>query len=631
MNQIESLLFKIKEIIKLQLIEISGGALSTESIKINFDIPEPTHGDYMTNVAMVYAKDLKIIPKVLADKLVLILQSKIASLEVEGIERVEVAGVGFINIYLKREIVLEYLESLKVRSDIKNIKDDKYIKINSKWTGKRVLMEYTDPNPFKVFHIGHLVQNTAGESLSRLLDLGGADQRRVCYQGDVGLHVAKTMWGMKQIKDSDYKSAMDYFALAYVYGSKEYDKAETNKSENIIQEIKDLNKKIYDQDPDIKDDYEWGYDMSMSLFDKMYERLGTKFDAYIRESVTAKVAMPIIEKNLTIKLAEFDDQTLFIKSDGAVINNTEVTGGHTRVFVNSQGLPTYEAKDIGNFAYKIESSKSGNGSSSPMYFGDDKGFDYSIISTGNEVDEYFKLINKVINIAFKDYDGVNYADRQIHISNGMLKLTTGKMSSRKGSVIPAEEMIDDMTEALKLKSDLATKLDVLSEQDKNRIEYLAINAFKFNFLKQAMGKDVIYDKDKATDVNGDSGVYINYTYARMNSLLAKAIEINLTYDIDVNTFDKKVFENVHTAEIERLLSQYDYIVRDAVDNLTPQHIAQYLIKIAHAFNKFYNDNKVFDENKSREEIEYILAIININMKVIESLLYGLGMRVIDKV
>ena len=326
-----------------------------------------------------------------------------------------------------------------------------------------------------------------------------------------------------------------------------------------------------------------------------------------------------------------------------------MTGGHTRVFVNSQGLPTYEAKDIGNFAYKIDASKTkGN----LIYFGDDKGFDYSIVSTGNEIDEYFKLINKVIDIIFKNYKSKDdpsgkvqdYSGKQIHISNGMLRLSSGKMSSRKGSVIPADEMINDLTIALILKSGI--EAEGMSSEDELRIKYLGINAFKFNFLKQAMGKDVIYDREKTTDVNGDSGVYINYTYARMKALIDKAKNENIEYGfykmihsgglIKIEKgFSLEKLKDESTIELERLLSQYDYIMSDAVNSLAPHYVAQYTIKIAHSFNKFYNNYKIFDTDDKDENrdiiMSYRLSVIDVTMKVLESLLYALGMRVIDKV
>mgnify|MGYP000729992117 CR=1 FL=1 len=653
-NIIGDTLSQIKQIIMEKLLELGLSENLLNKIKSDniFDIPsDPTHGDFTTNVAMICAKELKMNPRELAQKIVdgfaLAPLSKTWG-GVGGGGEFEIAGPGFINIKLSDEIRMQYIKNISYidnvmrKNNFYNRDFLSYIKVDSKWTSKKVLIEYTDPNPFKIFHIGHLVQNTAGESASRLLDIGGANLRRLCYQGDVGMHVAKTIWGMRQLNKNDYKDELEWYAAGYVYGSRKYIddfiNAETQKdiddNQKNIEDIKTINKQIYNNDVSIANEYEFGYNLSMKMFDEMYNLLGTKFDDFIRESMTAKIGEPIVRDYLA-------KTKYFISSDGAIVNNVEVTGMHTRVFINSQGLPTYEAKDIGNFKYKIFQAKQ-------KWFNPnwhlnqseienaDLAFDYSIVSTGNEIDEYFKLINKVIGLIYPEYNG-----KQIHISNGMLRLTTGKMSSRKGSVVPATEMIDDMTEAILEKVDEEIKNEIENDEDlKNKYKYLAINAFKFNFLKQAMGKDVIYDREKAIDVNGDSGMYVNYTYARVKSLLDKAKAQNYVPSFYTLKNKDGLIDIVYNANsnrvksvqgLERVMSQYNYVMERAVNNLEPHRVAQYALELCHEINKFYNDNKVLDNDRSKDKTEYILAILDVSAVILKSLLYALGMRAVDSV
>lgn len=642
-NIIEETLASIKGSIVAKLIDLGANSELINRIQSDnvFDIPEATHGDYTTNVAMICAKELKMSPRELAENLTLTLSQG------EGTQ-FEIAGPGFINIKLNEEIKLKYLMNLahvdkvEKKSNFYNRDYVPYIKVESKWTNKKVLIEYTDPNPFKIFHIGHLVQNTSGESASRLLDIGGANLRRLCYQGDVGMHVAKTIWGMRQLDKKDYKNEMDWYAAGYVYGSRKYiddfinaeNQKDIDDNQKNIEDIKVINKQIYDNDISIANEYEFGFNLSMKMFDEMYKLLGTKFDDYIRESLTANIGGPVVRDYLA-------RSKIFVESDGAIVNDVNVTGMHTRVFINSQGLPTYEAKDIGNFAYKVFNSKqkwfNSNWEQDKSPVENTKlAFDYSIVSTGNEIDEYFKLINKVIGLIYPEYDG-----KQIHISNGMLRLTTGKMSSRKGSVVPATEMIDDMTEAILIKVDDETRTKIQNDDElKNKYKYLAINAFKFNFLKQAMGKDVIYDREKAIDVNGDSGMYVNYTYARVKSLLDKAKTqgyMTSFYNLESEGGLIDIVHNLNLInvdsikDIERALTQYNYVMERAVNNLEPHRVAQYALDLCHEINKFYNDNKVLDNDRSKGETEYILAILDVSVIVLESIFYALGMRAVESV
>ena len=276
-----------------------------------------SYGDYSTNVAMVLGKVNSRNPKELAQEIA----DKIS--ENKSIEKVEVAGAGFINFYLSQEFFTESIKEI--------LKEKDKWGSNGSLKKQKIIVEYTDPNPFKEFHIGHLMSNAIGESISRLVEFSGVETKRANYQGDVGLHVAKAIWGLQHGGSTSVQPEL--LGKAYAEGAKAYEEDEKAK-----EEIKEINKKVYDKsDKSINEIYDDGRKVSLEHFEEIYKKLGTKFDEYFFESETSPIGKKLVEENVG---------KVFEESDGAVIFKGEDFGLHTRVFINSEGLPTYEAKDL---------------------------------------------------------------------------------------------------------------------------------------------------------------------------------------------------------------------------------------------------------------------------------------------
>src|SRR3989344_1244130 len=363
---------------------------------------------------------------------------KLKTQSIPEIDRIEVKG-GYINFFLSANFLHKELERMSVENCKSKIEN---------WAHRTVMVEYTDPNPFKLFHIGHMMSNAIGEVIARLYEASGAKVLRVNWQGDIGMHVAKAVWA-----DGDYAK-----------GSKAFDEDQEEKKE-----IEELNKKIYDRsDPEINKRYDEGRKASLEYFEKQYVRLGTKFVHYFFESEEVSGGLKSVREHPEV----------FVKSKGAIVFH----GEHTRVFINSQGLPTYEAKELGLNKKKFE-----------LYHPD-----LSLIVTGNEIKEYFKVLMKAMELVMPDV-----AAKTKHIPHGMLRLPTGKMSSRTGSVITADELIGKVKE-------------------KTGSEEVAIGAIKYAILKQGIGGDIVFDMEKSVAVQGDTGPYLQYTYARMQSILRKS-------------------------------------------------------------------------------------------------------------
>ncbi|OGM96282.1 MAG: arginine--tRNA ligase [Candidatus Yanofskybacteria bacterium RIFCSPHIGHO2_02_FULL_38_22b] len=532
-------------------------------------------GDYSVNLAFVLVKKEKKNPKEVGEELVAKF-SKDKEFQ-KRFSKIELAGGGFINFYLKDDYVRERLV------EISKEKDFGY---NDEMKGKTVMVEYTDPNPFKLFHIGHLMSNTIGEAIARLYEASGAKVWRVNYQGDVGLHVAKTIWGMNSLpgskdgvnyapsEEDSLGKKVGYLGEMYAKGSWAYS--------SFKEEIEKINQKIYDRsDSKINKLYDLGKKWSLEYFEETYKRLGTKFDHYFFESETGPNGLSIINQN----------KKIFTESEGALIFKGEDYGVHSRVFINSKGLPTYEAKELGLNKEKFDKYNP----------------DLSIIITGNEINDYFKVLLKVMELVMPEV-----AQKTRHIGHGMLRLSTGKMSSRTGDVVTADSLIKQTKERL-------------PESEDNIKEKIAIGAIKYSILKQSPGHDIIFDFEKSLSVKGDSAPYIQYTYARLNSIVNKADSYKTLKTIKPEYLN----EAVELSLIKNILKFTD-VIQESGQELAPQQVALYIYELAVAANRFYEEVRVLkDDNEERRNAR--LMLVETTAEVLKRGLNLLGIEVLERI
>lgn len=552
---------------KEKIFKWVGEALNVEDY---FAVEYPadfTHGDYAINIAMVNAKSEGNNPRELAESYKEKLEEKL----LPEIEKIEIAGPGFINIFLKKDFFS------KTVGDILD-KGEEYGK-NKSLNGQKVMIEFTDPNPFKLFHIGHMMSNTIGESFARITEANGAEVKRACYQGDVGLHVAKALWGKMKKPELSWGEA-------YAYGSQEY---EDNKDE-----IVSLNKKIYDAaDEGVNKLYSEGKEVSLKYFEEQYLRLGMEprensraFDFYFFESEAGPKG-----KELVLKFLE---KGIFEKSDGAVVFKGEKRDPslHTRVFISSEGLPVYEAKELALAGMKYEKYP----------------YDTSVVITGNEINDYFRVLMAALKEVSPELQ-----EKTIHMSHGMLRLPSGKMSSRTGDVVTAEATIDY------LKMEIEANIE--KRPDQIDFEQIALAAIKYTILKQSPGKDIIFDIEKSISFEGDSGPYLQYTAVRTKAVQEKAKMEKLKEEkMRPDTFEIQ--------EVERLLHRFPEIVSRAQKELAPQAITTYLIELASSFNAFYAEEKIID--KEDQISPYKIALTEAVGQVLRNGLYLLGIKVPER-
>lgn len=492
-------------------------------------------GDFASNIALKLAKQVGKAPRDIATELTEALS------KTSEFSHVEVAGPGFINIRLTDQALFNLTEMPTSKS----------------LKGKTIVTEYSDPNPFKVLHAGHLYTSVIGDSIANLLESAGATVHRVNYGGDVGLHVGKTLWaalkdlgGEEPGKLANITDHSEWLAKCYIEGTAAYEE-DLQAREDIIK----LNKRVYelhktgDKESDFARVYwtcrEWSY----AYFKEFYARIGTKFEKFYPESAVAAEG----EAKVRQQLAE----GVYEESDGAVVFRADQYGLHTRVFVTHQGLPTYEAKEVGLIFRKKQ----------------DYNFDRSVVITGSEQKEYMAVVLKSIEQYAPDLVAAT-----THITHGLVKLVGGvKMSSRKGNILRARDVLDVAAEALRQ-----------AHNEENADTSLA--AVKYAFLKQRLGGDITYDPEDSVSMQGNSGPYIQYAHARGSSILKKS--------------SKKPQKPAELEKDERSLlrkiSEYKEVQEQAMVELRPHHICTYLYELAQSFNRFYETNRIIGHERETE-------------------------------
>jgi len=528
-------------------------------VAIELTRPEEQFGDYSTNIALQLSKQLGKNPRDLANELA----GKLEVTLTDSIDVVSIAGPGFVNLRLNDRSLIASMDTKPQQS----------------LSGQTIVAEYSDPNPFKVLHAGHLYTSVVGDAIANVLQNAGATVHRVNFGGDVGLHVGKSMWAILNELDGENPEKLElisedqrseWMAKAYVKGAEAYEN-----DENAKIAIVDLNKRVYllhsndDHDSPLAKIYwtcrQWSYD----YFDAFYARIGSKFEKYYPESQTAPIGLDTVKKHIG---------DVYEESNGAIIFDGEKYDLHTRVFINSEGLPTYEAKDVGLIMKKWQ----------------DYHFDQSIIITGNDIVEYMKVVLKSIE-QFQP----ELAARSRHLTHGIVKLQGGtKMSSRKGNFLRAADVLDAAAEAAKNLS-------------ANNSEETVLGAVKYAFLKNRIGGDIIYDPKESVSMDGNSGPYLQYAHARARSILSKA---GVTADSGQLNAGSLVDGE---RSLVRKITEYSEVVDKAVTELMPHHITTYLYELAQVFNRFYEHNRVIGDERQSQRLE----LVN---KYAETLKTGLG-------
>ena len=498
-------------------------------VAIDLTRPEEQFGDYSTNVALQLSKQLGRNPREIGEALVVKLRETLA----EQVSEISVAGPGFVNLKLNDPTLIQAAAQEPAKAN----------------EGQEIVIEFGDPNPFKEMHLGHLYTAIAGDTIARLFEVSGARVERVSYHGDVGMHVAKAIWAMRKHLNETQDIAQ-FFSSDTVMGRYYAEGAQAFEADQAAaEEIKQVNASVYARDDEtINNIYDAGRELSFRNFDKIFRSIGVNFSKRYLESESSELGLEVVRQHTG---------KVFEESDGAVVYKGEKVGLHTRVFINSRGLPTYETKDLGLAELKHRDYPNAN---------------RSIIITAHEQTEYFK----VMLAALAEIDA-ELAAKTSHLAHGFLSLTTGKMSSRTGQVLGAAELLEDVLETV--------SEQFLGSAAKGEV-YLA--AVKYTFLKNRIGGDIIFDIKESVALEGNSGPYLQYAHARAKSILSKAGGQSAALAGELQADERSLV---------RKISEYPEVVDKAVAELMPHHVCSYLYELAQTFNRFYERNRVIDDER----------------------------------
>ncbi len=548
--------------------------------------PKNFVADYASNVAMALRKkinkDIKEIAKEIAE-----------GFDGTGID-VEIAEPGFLNFtssdeYFKQKIV-DFSDNFT-----KNISQEIY-------SGKTIICEFSDPNPFKVLHVGHLYTSIVGDSISRLFEFAGGKVIRANFGGDVGLHVAKNIYAIlryfSEITDSQgnfidmsVDGQAEFMAKCYVEGTNAYEESEeahdeitklnkilyviSAKGENFVGEWKnEFAEEIKDSDEDQSNDfveyvkkiakiYWWGRKTSYQYFEDFYNKIGLKFDKYYPESAVAGKGLEAIRKEL--------ENGVYELSNGATVFRGEKYGLHTRVFVNKNGLPTYEAKDVGLILTKD----------------DDWKFDKSVVITGNDIIEYMKVVLKSVEQFRPDL-----VEKTVHLTHGNVRLSGNeKMSSRKGNFLKAIDVLNGIE-------------TLLSEKYGKVDKKIALGAIKYAFLRYKIGGDIIFEPEESISTTGNSGIYLQYSAVRARKILGEVLKNNVEKRTEWKITERE-------RELIKKIVTYKNELEVAIREIAPNKICNFLYELAQEFSRFYETIKVAGSEYEFQRSQIVLAYLKV--------------------
>ena len=513
-----------------------------QDISVECSRPDPKFGDLATNVALQLAKPLGKKPRDIAETIAGKLR------ENENIADVAVAGPGFINIRLSDTAVLQSL----------------YDKPHTHRAGQVAVIETNCPNPFKAMHIGHALNSTLADTMANLLAVSGAAVHRVSYHGDVGTHVGKSMWAILREIDRDPakldeippEKRNEFMSRMYVEGSKA-----AKESPAARAEIDELAKQSFIlDDPIYKQVYETCKQWSYDEIDANVARLGNvPIERRYAESETEELGKAlIIEKTPEV----------FKKSDGAYIFEGSKYGSFDNIFIGSHGNGLYGAHDMGLIQLKHQNFPN---------------LDLSVTVNGEEQAAYFRGVIAASELAIPELKGklFNYA-------TGLVKLSTGKMSSRTGEVVTIEWLFNEFAKAIAAHGGDAS-------------EEIVAGALRYQFLKVKIGSDVVFDINEAVSLTGNTGSYLQYAHARARRILEKSAQTPV--------FPQVMYDEDRT--LIRKLSEYRETVEQAAQGLEPHHICAYLFELAQEFNRYYEHHQVIGSDKEAHRIAIVALYADI--------------------
>jgi len=564
-DEIKKIILESCRDLKLPIIE--------EEIKIEHPA-DVNFGDYSTNIAMILAKFGKKNPRDLAQQII----DKIDTNDI--VKKVELAGPGFINFYLKPEFLIKEAEKINYESIFKS-------ELGETGKGKTMVIDYSAPNIAKPFGIGHLRSTDIGQAVYNIYKILGWTCIGDNHIGDWGTQFGKLIVAIKKWNEKDLGNlTIEDLEKLYV---KFHQEAETD--EKLVDEGRDWFTKLENGDKEAREIWQKCIDISMIEFEKVYKLLDVKIDFIHGES--------FYENDLEKIIKEIIDKGLSKKSEGAEI--IEFENLPPAMLRKSNGTTTYFTRDMAAIKYRLDNWQP----------------NLIIYEVGVDQELHFRQL-------FKAAELMNWMpdEGMVHVAHGLIRWPTGKFSTRKGDTIHLAEVIDKAMAKAKLVAEKSTVAKNLTDYEQTEmIKSVAIGAIKFSDLASDPRKDVIFDWDKIMSLDGDSGPYLQYTYARGLSVLNKT---EIKEQKNINEIPKNI-NNDEMALIKEFYRFEEKII-EAAERFSPAVIAEYLLSVARKYNEFYAKNRIIDQKEETFRIFLTKTMTNI----LKTGLNLLGIETVEK-
>ncbi len=472
--------------------------------------------------------------------------------EVSGFNAVQ----GFLNISLSGVYWRETLQDITA--------DDAFGTLPS--TGRRIMVEFSSPNTNKPLHLGHIRNNLLGASVSDLLKAAGNEVIKATLVNDRGVHICKSMYAWEKLFDGATPESTglkgDHLVgdcyVAYAKLEKEHPE--------VIDDVHKMLIQWEEGDPHVRALWEKMNGWVFDGFEQTYKALGISFDRTYYEHDTYLLGKELVQKGL--------DSGVFVKDpDGSVWCDLTADGLDRKLLLRSDGTSVYMTQDLGTAERRFAEYE----------------LDSHIYVVGNEQDYHFKVLKLVLSKL-----GFKWADQIYHLSYGMVELPEGKMKSREGTVVDADDLIEKMYQEAKATSEASGKLDGIPEEEKERLyRMIGLGALKYFILKVDPKKTMLFDPKESIDFNGNTGPFIQYTHARICSILRKASEAGLQPAVT-----DSVALSPKEVRLVKLLASYPQKVAEAAEALSPAVLANYSYDLAKEFNQYYHETPVLKEPDS---------------------------------
>jgi arginyl-tRNA synthetase len=521
----------------------------------------------------------------------------------------EVAAFNVIKGFLNLEISGDYWLSFLSHA----ASDKNYGFLQAKDTGENVMIEYSSPNTNKPLHLGHIRNNLLGFSIARILEANGNKVVKVNLVNDRGIHICKSMLAYSRFGSGETPSSPAVIKGDHLVGkyyvkfdqelkkeieilvSKGMSREEAEKKSSLMADAREMLLKWEAGDPATINLWKTMNGWVYEGFDDTYKSLGVEFDRMYYESETYSLGKALVFSGL-------EKGVLYRKEDGSVWIDLTGEGLDHKLLLRSDSTTVYMTQDIGTAHQRFEQYR----------------ISKHIYVVGNEQNYHFQVLALILkNLGF------DWFNRIFHLSYGMVELPEGKMKSREGTVVDADDLIDGMIGTAKQMSEELGKLGEYSEEEKERIyRQIGLGALKYFILKVDPKKNMMFDPKESIDFNGNTGPFIQYTYARIQSVLRKSEEM-------ADLTGEHAALNEKEITLIKMVYEYPEIVKTAGDTLSPALIANHLFELAREYNQFYHENPIL----TAEEKSTIITRLELSRlcgEVIRKGMYLLGIEVPER-